>query len=368
VSTERSATWYAPGRVNVIGEHTDYNAGFALPFAIEQGCTARVSCLDEPIVVVSSAQRADTVRIPRTELTPGRGGWAGYAAGAVWVLERRGVDVPGLHIALDSTVPTGGGLSSSAALVCSVSTALNDLLGLGLSNADLLEVTRSVENDFVGAPTGGMDQLAALNCTERHALFCDMRTLAVQQVPFDADGRGLAVLVVDTRAEHRHASGEYRARRAGCERAAGLLGVTALRDIAAADLDAALVALPTDELRRYTRHIVTEDERVLRTVELLRADRLDEIGPLLTASHQSLRDDYRVSIAELDVAVKTLLDVGALGARMTGGGFGGSVIALISAASIDDATRSVTEAFAARGFGVPAAFTAQPSRGAHRVG
>ncbi|MCU1658231.1 MAG: galactokinase, partial [Pseudonocardiales bacterium] len=294
-------------------------------------------------------------------------GWAGYAAGAAWVLRQSGVHIPGLRIALDSTVPTGGGLSSSAALVCSVSAALDELLELGLSAAELLDVTRSVENDFVGAPTGGMDQLASLNCIEGHALFCDMRSLAVRQVPLSLDDAGLSILVVDTRAEHRHASGEYRARRAGCERAARLLGVPALRDIGPADLEAALLRLPSDELRRYTRHVVTENDRVLQTVERLGAGRLRDIGPLLTASHESLRTDYQVSIPELDVAVDTLLGAGALGARMTGGGFGGSVIALLATGSVAAAIEAVTAEFAHHGFHEPAAFTAQPSRGAHAV-
>jgi galactokinase len=367
VSNVRSVGWCAPGRVNLIGEHTDYNDGFALPFAIEQACTATVAVLDEPVVVVSSAQRDDEVRLDLADLQPGAGEWAGYAAGAAWVLRRMGLDVPGLRIRLDSTVPTGAGLSSSAAVVCSVGAALNDLLDVELSRGQLLTLTRSVENDFVGAPTGGMDQLAALECTEGQALFCDMRTVVGEQVPLPVDAAGLTILVVNTRAQHRHATGEYRARREACEQAAELLGVDALRDVAVADLPAALSTLPTDTLRGCTRHIVTENDRVLRTVELLRAGRLDAIGPLLTASHVSLRDDYRVSIPELDVAVDTLLDAGALGARMTGGGFGGSVIALLDAHLVASATQSVTAAFSGHGFTAPEVFTARPSQGAHRV-
>jgi galactokinase len=367
VSNVRSVGWCAPGRVNLIGEHTDYNDGFALPFAIEQACTATVTVLAEPVVVVGSAQRDDEVRLALADLQPGAGDWAGYAAGAAWVLRRMGVDVPGLQIRLDSTVPTGAGLSSSAALVCSVGAALNDLLALDLSPAQLLTLTRNVENDFVGAPTGGMDQLAALECTEGHALFCDMRTVVGEQVPLPVGAAGLAILVVNTRAQHRHATGEYRARREACEQAAALLGVAALRDVGVADLPAALSALPSDNLRMCTRHIVTENDRVLRTVELLRDDQLNAIGPLLTASHVSLRDDYRVSIAELDVAVDTLLEAGALGARMTGGGFGGSVIALLDAQVVDAATQAVTAAFSRHEFTAPAVFTAGPSRGAHRV-
>jgi galactokinase len=367
VSNDRSVKWCAPGRVNLIGEHTDYNDGFALPFAIEQACTATVAVLAEPVVVVSSAQRDDEVRLALADLQPGTGDWAGYAAGAAWVLQRMGVDVPGLRIRLDSTVPTGAGLSSSAALVCSVGAALNDLLDLALSREQLLTLTRNVENDFVGAPTGGMDQLAALYCNEGHALFCDMRTVVGEQVPLPIDDDGLAIVVVNTRAQHQHATGEYRARREACEQAADLLGVDALRDITMADLPAALRTLPTETLRGCTRHVVTENDRVLRTVELLQAGRLGDIGALLTASHVSLRDDYRVSIAELDVAVDTLLAAGALGARMTGGGFGGSVIALLDERLVNAATQGVTAAFAGHNFTAPVAFTARPSRGARRV-
>jgi galactokinase len=359
-------SWRAPGRVNLIGEHTDYNAGFALPFAIGQACAATVERLDAPVLELSSAQFDGALRLPLAQLRPGPHSWSAYAAGVAWVLREWGVDVPGLRIALDSTVPTGAGLSSSAALVCAVATAVDDLLGLDLAPGRLLELTRSVENDYVGAPTGGMDQLAALQCTDGHALFCDMRTLGVEQVPLPLESGGLTILVIDTRAEHRHADGEYRQRRAGCERAAALLGVPALRDVAVSELAAALAALPDDELRRYTRHIVTENDRVLQTVELLRAGLVREIGPLLTESHVSMRDDYRITIAELDVAVDTLLTAGAFGARMTGGGFGGCVIALIPVELAAPAVTAVRAAFDRRGFTAPADFTARPSAGAHR--
>ncbi|MEO8889187.1 MAG: galactokinase, partial [Jatrophihabitantaceae bacterium] len=288
-------------------------------------------------------------------------------AGVAWVLRQRGVDVPGLRIELTSSVPTGAGLSSSAALVCSVATAADDLLGLGLTAAELLSVTRSVENDYVGAPTGGMDQLAALQCTAGNVLFCDMRALETEQVPLRLDADRLAILVIDTRAEHRHADGAYRERRAGCERAAVLLGVPALRDVGVADLDAALAALPTDELRRYTRHVVTENDRVLRTVDLLRAGQVRDIGPLLTESHVSMREDYRITSSELDVAVEVLLAAGAYGARMTGGGFGGCVIALLPSDLLEPAVVAVRAAFDAHGFTEPADFTVRPSAGAHRV-
>jgi galactokinase len=349
--------WQAPGRVNFIGEHTDYVGGFALPFAIPAACSATVSATESADVRITSAQREETVTLASDALEPGSGGWAGYAAGVLWALKRRGISFDGLQIALDSTVPAGAGLSSSAALTCSVATAVNELLA----------ITRSAENDFVGAPTGGLDQLAALYATADHALFCDMRSLHTEQVPFDLADHGLTVLVVDTHAAHAHAGGEYGARRAACERAAALLGVTSLRDVDLAGLRAALSRLPDEELRRYTRHVVTENERVLQTVEKLRVDDYTAVGELLVASHASLRDDYRVTIAELDIAVEELLVAGAVGARMTGGGFGGSVIALVDPDLVPLVTGAVRARFAAEGFTEPTASTVRAAAGAHRV-
>jgi galactokinase len=357
-------SWRAPGRVNLIGEHTDYNDGFVLPFALAQGCTATVDRRGGDRVRVRSAQQRDESDESIADLRPGTTGWAGYALGVVWALREDGHDVPGLDIHLDSDVPIGSGLSSSAALVCSVATALDDLLDVKLDADALLALTRRVENDFVGAPTGGMDQLASLRCTDGHALFCDMRSLATEQVPLPLTE--LRMLVVDTRAEHRHADGEYRRRREGCEEAARQLGVPALRDVAVDELDAALARLADDELRRYTRHVVTEDARVLRTVDLLRGGAIERIGPLLTESHASMRDDFRITIPELDVAVEALLAAGALGARMTGGGFGGCVIGLLPAGTGDAAAEAVRAAYADRGFRTPNAFEVVPSAGAHR--
>jgi galactokinase len=351
--------------VNLIGEHTDYNDGFALPFALAVGATATVSARDDGRVEVTSAQQTEPVVASIGDLNPRAGGWAGYALGVVWALRQRGTSVPGLSIALDSDVPVGAGLSSSAALVCSVATAVDDLLGLRLPADELLAVTRSAENDFVGAPTGGMDQLAALRCTAGHALFCDMRTLATDAVPFELGGR--ALVVVDTRAEHRHADGEYRRRREGCERAARALGVAALRDVDAAGLATALARLDDDELRRYTRHIVTENDRVLRVVAALRSGAIDAVGPLLNESHASMRDDFRITGPELDLAVDTLVAAGAIGARMTGGGFGGSVIALIDGARVEAAVAAVVEAFARRDYTEPGWFVAEAGQGAHKI-
>ncbi|NYE35405.1 galactokinase [Nocardioides cavernae] len=357
--------WIAPGRINLIGEHTDYNDGFVLPFALAVGCTAVVSSRDDGWAA-SSAQEADPVVVDRTGLddAPDVPAWARYVLGVLWLLVDRGVDVPPLAIEVDSDVPTGAGLSSSAALVCSVVRAVDDHLGLGLDDDALFALTRDVENDAVGAPTGGMDQLVSLRGLEGHALFCDMRSNDTRPVPLDLAGSDLTVLVVDTRAPHTHADGEYGARRRGCEEAARLLGVPALRDVTAADLDDALARLDDEELRRYVRHVVTEDDRVLSVVRLLDEGRLEEIGPALTASHASMRDDFRITVPEVDTAVDALLAAGALGARMTGGGFGGCVIGLVPDADVDAAGEAVRSAFADAGFGEPDLFTAAPSAGA----
>lgn len=369
--------WRAPGRINLVGEHTDYNDGFVLPFALEVGCTAAVSDVAAAGAVgsdgwtVRSAQQPDPVVVRRS----GLGGadladvpeWSRYVLGALWLLTDRGIDVPPLEVEVDSDVPSGAGLSSSAALVCSVARAVDDHLGLGLDDDALFALTRDVENDAVGAPTGGMDQLVSLRGEAGHALFCDMRSHETRSVPLDLGSSGLTVLVADTRAPHRHSDGEYGARRRGCEEAARRLGVAALRDVTADDLDAALDRLDDDELRRYVRHVVTEDDRVLSVVRLLDAGRLADIGPLLTASHRSMRDDFRITVPEVDTAVDALLEAGALGARMTGGGFGGCVIGLVPAGSVDASGDAVRRAFVDGGFGEPDLFTAEPSQGAHRL-
>lgn len=354
-----TARWRAPGRVNLIGEHTDYNDGFVLPFALEQGCTASVSPIGSG-VRVSSAQRHDVVSVSG-DLEPGSYGWADYVLGVLWALQQDGHTLPGLVIEVTSDVPAGAGLSSSAALVCSVATAVDDALSLGLTAEELLRVTRRAENDFVGARTGGMDQLASLRCTEEHALLADMRTLTTEQVPLALGSH--VVLVLDTHAPHQHADGAYRLRRESCERAAAALGVRALRD--ATDLGQ-LDRLP-EELRPFARHVVTENQRVLDMVAALRAGDLPHVGELMTASHASMRDDFRITVPEVDLAAETLMEAGALGARMTGGGFGGCVIAVVDRARATGAGDAVADAFARHGHAAPSYFMARASAGAHRL-
>ncbi|GAA5019369.1 galactokinase [Terrabacter aeriphilus] len=367
-----TGVWSAPGRVNLIGEHTDYNGGLCLPIALPHRTFAAVSRRDDDLLRVSSAQQDGVVEVALDDIsadTPG--GWASYVAGVLWALRRDGLAVGGLDVLVDSTVPLGAGLSSSAALECSVAAAASDLFGLGLlesteGRARLAARCVEAENDIAGAPTGGMDQSAALLCGEAAALLLDCRSGDTRQVPFDLDGAGCVLLVTDTRAEHALVDGQYAARRDACEQAARALGVDTLREIDPSGLDDALARLDDDEVRRRVRHVVTEIERVTQTVEALGSGDLDEVGRLFDASHASLRDDYEVSCEELDVATGTARRHGALGARMTGGGFGGSCIAIVRADDADAVAAAIAEAFAEQGFTAPASFTVTASAPAAR--
>ncbi len=356
--------WAAPGRVNVIGEHTDYNDGFVLPVALRQRTRAAVSLRQDGRLRLASRQSDEVYDGTVDALEPGRvEGWARYAAGVVWAFREDGHAVPGLDLLVDSDVPIGAGLSSSAALECSVAVALSDLLGTGLGRPELAVLARRAENDFAGVPSGILDQSASLRCTEGHALFMDCRSGEVEQVPFDLRRHGLVLLVVDTRAHHELGDGQYSSRRQACHEAAAAIGVPALRDAVPGDLD----KVPDPVARRRARHVVTENQRVLDVVALLRDDRVPDIGPVLTASHASMRDDFEISVAELDLTVETVLAAGALGARMTGGGFGGSAIALVAVNARDACVASVEAAFAQAGFEPPACFDVVPSSGAGQV-
>ncbi|MFI9823003.1 galactokinase [Streptomyces sp. NPDC052013] len=362
--------WAAPGRVNLIGEHTDYNDGFVMPFALPHTAVAAVARRDDGVLRLHSAD----VDTPVVELTvdalapESDKNWTAYPAGVVWALREAGHPVTGADIHLSSTVPSGAGLSSSAALEVVVALALNDLFSLGLRGWQLARLCQRAENVYVGAPVGIMDQTASACCEAGHALFLDTRDLSQRQIPFDLAARGLRLLVVDTQVKHSHSEGEYGKRRAGCEKGAALLGVDALRDIPYAELDAALARLgDEEEVRRLVRHVVTEDERVERVVSLLESGDPRAIGPVLVEGHASLRDDFRISCPELDLVVDTALASGALGARMTGGGFGGSAIVLAETADVEGITKAVEEAFATARFTAPRTFEAVPSAGARRL-
>jgi galactokinase len=358
--------WAAPARVNLVGEHTDYNDGFVLPLAIDRRVTVAAARRTDDLLRLVSLDKGEE-RLRLADVRPGAvHGWAAYAAGPLWALARDGVEVGGLDLVLGSDVPIGSGLSSSAAVECAVLLAARDLYGGPDDLARLASIAQRAENDVVGVPCGIMDQMAALACTAAHVLLLDCRSLEADQVPFAPADAGLALLVVDTRVSHALADGGYAERRAACERAARVLGVRALRDATQADLDAAHDRLGEGPYRR-ARHVVGENARVLAVVELLRRGRPDTIGDALNASHASLRDDYRVSSRELDVAVEAARSAGALGARMTGGGFGGSAIALVPAGSVDEVAAAVVDAFGREDLRAPRFLRAEPSPSARRV-
>jgi galactokinase len=364
--------WAAPGRVNVIGEHTDYNEGFVLPMAIDRyTVVAAAPRTDDSLRVVSSAGDRRVIEIALASLSPGiPHGWPAYPAGVAWALRGAGV-LPqrfgGADLAFASTVPVGAGLSSSAALECSTGMALAAIADRELIPADLARLSQYAENEYAGVPCGPLDQLSSVFGADGSVLFIDTRSFEIAVHPFDLAAAQLTLLVIDTKVSHDLGESGYPARRASCEKAAAALGVRALRDLTAADLDR--VAKQLDEVTaRRVRHVVTEDERVERFVSLLTqgdlaGPRLDAAGELLTASHVSLRDDFEVSCAELDIVVDAALRAGAHGARMTGGGFGGSAIALVSQDNVEHVSANVLEA-------LPQAeiFQAVPARGAHRIG
>ncbi len=331
---EPDLIWHAPGRVNLIGEHTDYNGGLVLPFALARGVLAAVAGRGDGLLEVRSRQaprEAASVRLDR--LQPGSvTGWAGYAAGAAWALRTAGYEVPGTSIAVDSDLPIGAGLSSSAALCCaivSVLAALAARAGARMpSRTEIAAMARSAEADYVGMPCGIMDQSASMLCEAGHALLLDCGSGKSSLVPIDPAAVGLQVVMASTGVPHVLADGQYAARREQCQQAAELLGVAVLREVT--DVSA-LTVLPDPVLLRRARHVVTESSRVAQAARLLRAGRLADCGGLLSASHASLRDDFEVSWPAADRAVEAALSAGALGARMTGGGFGGCVLVLLPA-------------------------------------
>ena len=369
---EPGGVWLAPGRVNLIGEHTDYNEGFVLPLALREGIAVAVASRDDGMLAVRTRQDPESEAvIPLDGLAPGAPmpGWAAYPAGVAWALAKAGHPVPGASIAIDSSLPAGAGLSSSAALECSVALALTRGAP-GLPRPELAALARRAENDFAGVPCGIMDQSASLLCQAGHALLLDCRTLEMAQVPFDPAAAGMRLLVINTRARHELGAGEYGSRRAQCEEAARLLGVPALRDVPGLD---AIASLDDPVLRRRARHVVTDNERVRAVADLLGAcaggdaTAFGRTGELLTRSHRSLRDDFEVSWPEADVAVDAALEAGALGARMMGGGFGGSAIALVPAGRADAVRAAIREAYAARGWIQPEFLAAVPSDSALRL-
>ncbi|WP_010523932.1 galactokinase [Nesterenkonia sp. F] len=391
-AAEPEGVWAAPGRVNLIGEHTDYNDGFVMPFALPQSTYVAARRREDGQVRVHSLFADETVEFAVEALRPGAvEGWAGYVAGMIWSL-RTAADVGltlegsgdgadggsdaggaapvlgGVDLLIDSTVPHGAGLSSSAALECSVGLAVAELHSVSAEPLTLARLAQRAENDFVGMPCGLMDQMISMLGEPARAVLFDTRSLTPRPVAV-GDPAEVEVLVVDTRAPHRLVDGEYAARRSQCERAAAQLGVASLRELSDRDepVEESLAGLDDELLRRRARHVITENRRVLEAVDLLAAGDVASAGERMTASHRSLRDDYEVTVPETDVAVEALLDAGAHGARITGGGFGGCVVALAPAGMLDRVRSAVRERYAAAGFGEPEVFAASPSAGARRV-
>ncbi|WP_043444076.1 galactokinase [Arthrobacter sp. L77] len=366
---EPDGLWAAPGRVNVIGEHTDYNDGFVLPFAIRHSTTVAVAVRPDRMVRVASTFAADEAPVTADLDTLEEGGvegWAAYPLGVLWAMEQSGYRCPGMDILVDSSVPVGAGLSSSAALECAVAVAANDLSEAGASRRELAAIGQFAENRMVGAPTGIMDQSASLFGEVGHAVFLDCRSGESRLVPLDLEGAGLELVVIDTRVSHSHSTGGYAARRRSCELGAELMGVPALRDLSVKDLAEAAGVLDEETFRRV-RHIVTENARVEDAVDVLTRKGPADLGSLLVASHASMRDDFEISCPELDTAVDAALDAGALGARMTGGGFGGAAIALARVDDVPAIRTAVEEAFSSAGFRAPVIFGVLPGAGAARV-
>lgn len=374
---EPDGVWSAPGRVNLIGEHTDYNEGYVLPFAIPHRTYAAVAFngtgdirVESTLAdgeVVAHLEELDGIFPTAAGAAPVVPEWSAYVLGVAWALRavRPDAATPGVDIAIASDVPVGAGLSSSAAIEGAVASALNELWSLGLDPVALAQAGRRGENEAVGAPTGIMDQMASMLGRPDAATFLDCRTLETRSIPTGFHDAGLELLVIDTRVSHAHATGGYRERRESCERGAELLGIRSLRDASAADLPRAARLMDEVTFRRV-RHIVTENQRVLDTVTALEDAGPRAIGPLLAASHASMRDDFEISAPELDTAVDAAAGAGALGARMTGGGFGGSAVALVERSSVEEVSEAVTRAFADAGFIAPHVFPVRPSDGPRR--
>jgi galactokinase len=354
----------APGRVNLIGEHIDYSDGFVLPFAIKDRTLVAARKRDDSTVRIASAQRrSKVVTVDINDIKPGlKGEWERYALGVLWSMGvKSGVDVM-----IDGHVPLGAGLSSSAALECSVATAMNHLFDMGYDLEELARLTQKAENQYVGVPCGIMDQSVSLMATQGSALLLDCRDLSTKNIPFDVASSGLELLIIDTQAHHALTDGGYAERRASCESAVAKLGITSLRELTLQQLEQSRSLLTEIEFVRV-RHAVTEMQRVLDCVDALSNSDFQKVGSLINQSHASLRDDYTVSCPELDTAVDAALSAGALGSRMVGGGFGGSAIALIQASKTAETIKAIEKAFSGKGFKAPRFFTSLPSQGAELI-
>lgn len=353
--------WSAPGRVNLIGEHTDYTGGFVMPFAIEQRAYVAARRRNDGLVRAIAYGREQTqVNLKEFDRnTPGD--WLGYLAGAAWIAG----DDRGWDLALGSDIPIGGGLSSSAAITCATLLAMNEIGEWDFDLQTLAAMAQRVEHDVIGTPCGIMDQTASLRCIDGHLLMVDTRSLEVAQIPWLGPVHQLSFIVTDTRTPHQLADGQYALRRLLCEEATVNLGLDQLRD-ATPDLVEHSLSRLTPAQAACARHVTTENQRVLRVRELLEAGEPESIGPELTASHASLRDEFKVTVPQLDLAVDASLEAGALGSRMTGGGFGGCTITLVKTEQAAQIQLAIKAAFAHAGFDEPTFFLSNPSPGGTR--
>lgn len=354
----------APGRVNLIGEHIDYSDGYVLPFAIADRTYAALRKRPDRLVRIASAQRRKTiVTLNLDEINPTlKGQWERYVLGVIWAM---GIN-QGVDVMIDGHVPLGAGLSSSAALECSVATALNDLFSLGFDLESLARLTQKAENQYVGVPCGIMDQSVSLMAKTGSALLLDCRDLTSRDVVFDVASSGLELLIIDTQAHHSLTDGGYAERRASCDSVVSKLGIRSMRELTLERLESSKDLITATEFIR-ARHAVTEIARVIEAVAALESKNFQELGRLLNASHASLRDDYDVSCPELNAAVNASLSAGALGARMVGGGFGGSAIALIKASHTQAVIKTIEVEFTKNSFKAPRFFTSLPSQGAEII-
>ncbi|NLE81359.1 MAG: galactokinase [Rhodococcus sp.] len=354
----------APGRINLIGEHTDYNNGYALPIALTQQTTVHFDPDGSNTVTLSSEQEGAGTSFDIGAQPGDVGGWSAYPAGSLWALASAGYPVLGGTMTVNSQVPIGAGLASSAALECAVLLAMNAATGTRLNRLDLARIAQSGENDFVGASTGLMDQIASLYGEVDRALLIDCESLEVTSVGFDLEASGLSLVVINSHATHSHSTGEYASRRETCSRAAHALGIDSLRRLQDANIEQTLTRVEDGTDRRRVRHVLTENRRVLDCAAALSAGEFRSVGEFMNRSHASMRDDFEITTPLIDLIAESAVRYGALGARMTGGGFGGCVIALVGS---DDAYRvadGVCADVVRAGHRAPTWFVAHPGPGA----
>jgi galactokinase len=359
---EPTGVWSAPGRANLIGEHTDYNEGFVFPFGIDRRTYASIALRSDRVCRVASDIDGKSYQFELGQ-KPVDLDWALYPLGVAWAMAEYATS--GFDCFITSDVPVGAGLSSSAAIECAVAIGLNELWNAGRTRQELALIGQKAENQVVGAPTGMMDQTASMLAQPDAAVLLDCQSLQATSVPLGLSEKGLLVAIIDTQVAHRHSDGGYRVRRESCERGASEMGVSSLRGLSEADLPTAQLKLNEIDFRRV-RHVVTENQRVLDSVEALAEGDLTKLGELMLASHASMRDDFEISIEELDLAVEVAMQTGAVGSRMTGGGFGGAAIAIIKKDLLGQLEQNCKAAFSAAGFIEPRVFAVEPSEGARR--